>query len=88
MVHGDAVIADLIRLYAQARGISLSYSSFILTGSGSTLGRINNGTSLTSRRATKIIQKAADHWPEGLEWPADIPRPLPSADQEQPKEAA
>ena len=87
MVHGDAVIAQIIRLFAEARGISLTYSSFLLTGSGTTLKRIDGGGSLTSRRAAKITQRASNHWPAGLAWPAEIPRPERS-EAKLPKEAA
>ena len=52
----------------------------LLSNSGSTLRRLARGTSLTVRRATSIVQRASDHWPEGSEWPADIPRPDPSPD--------
>ena len=79
MVHGDGVIVSLIRTYAAARGISVSYASKITTGSGDTVDRITtHGLSLTARRAEKITRKIYDHWPPGLPWPADIPRPEPS----------
>ncbi len=78
MAHGDALIAGLIQHYARVRGISQTYSSFLLTDSGSTLGRINGGCSLTSRRVAKIIRRAVDIWPANAEWPSDVPRPNPS----------
>ena len=84
MVHEDERIADLIRNYATALGLSESYASRILTGSGDTVQRISRGTSLTARRAARIIQAASDNWPADLAWPPDIPRPAPSASVTQP----
>ena len=76
MVPADAAIVSLIRRYALARGVSQSYSSFLLSGSGTTIKRIERGCSLTARRAAGIIQKASDLWPAGSDgWPTDIPRP-------------
>ena len=89
MVHGDGVVVSLIRSYAAARGISVSYASKIATGSGDTVDRITNrGMSLTARRTEKIINKISDRWPEAAPWPSDIPRPLTSPDRDHPQEAA
>ena len=78
--HPDSSLADLIRRYAAGRGATESYASRLATGSGDTLTRIDTGTSLTARRAARIVQWLSDHWPPGAEWPADIPRPDPSPD--------
>ncbi len=82
MVHGDRSVVTLIRIYAAARGISVSYASKVTTGSGDTVDRIEAGTSLTGRRAEKIINELASRWPPNVEWPRSIPRPA------LPKEAA
>ena len=78
MVHSDRAIVDLIRRYAAAREIAVSYASRLITGSGDTVDRIERGTSLTARRAEKIRQKASDRWPDDLTWPPEIERPAPS----------
>ena len=31
------------------------------------------------RNVARLVQYLSDHWPEGLEWPADVPRPAPTA---------
>ncbi len=81
MVDADRAIVGLIRAYAAARGLSASYASRLLTGSGDTVDRmVKRRMSLTARRAENIIQKASDHWPSGTPWPSDIPRPAPSAE--------
>ncbi|WP_425152873.1 hypothetical protein [Candidatus Palauibacter sp.] len=34
---------------------------------------------VTVRTVHRVVQWLSDNWPEGLEWPADIPRPEPPA---------
>ena len=79
MVQLDRQIAALIRSFATFREISVSYASILLTGSGDTVKRLEGGMSLTGRRAEKIVERALDHWPAGLPWPEDIPRPSRSS---------
>lgn len=78
MVHADAVVVQVLRRYAAACGLSESYASRVLSGSGTTLARLARGGSLTARRAATIIQTASNLWPSGAAWPDDIPRPAPS----------
>ena len=77
MVHSDRLLVTLIRAYADARGLSVSYASRLLTGSGDTVDRVAAGASVTARRAETIVRRASERWPVGLTWPADIPRPPP-----------
>ena len=78
MMHTDAQIAEIIKLFAAGTGKSVSYASRILTGSGDTVARIDRDTSITIRRALQILQSASDKWPANLPWPHDIHRPAPS----------
>ena len=82
MVHSDRLLINLIRSYAAARGISVSYASRLLTGSGDTVDRVTAGASVTARRAETILRRASLHWPDGLDWPAGIPRPAPEGEDE------
>ena len=75
MVHSDRLLITLIRSYAAARGISVSYASRLLTGSGDTVDRVSGGMSITGRRAETILRRASERWPAGLPWPDGIPRP-------------
>ena len=75
MVHNDRLLVTLIRSYAAARGISVSYASRLLTGSGDTVDRVVCGMSITARRSETILSRASVRWPAGLAWPAGIPRP-------------
>lgn len=62
-----------------ARGLSVSYASRLLTGSGDTVERVSAGMSITGRRAETILRRASARWPAGLPWPEGIPRPAPVA---------
>ena len=77
MVHSDRLLITLIRAYADARGLSVSYASRLLTGSGDTVDRVAAGASITARRAETIVRRASQLWPAGRAWPADLPRPPP-----------
>lgn len=83
MVHIEAnygtriatAVLGLLRTYAEVKGLSGSYASRILTGSGQTLKRLEGGGSLTPARAARIVATASHHWPMGVDWPAGISRP-------------
>lgn len=77
MVHGDELLITLIRSFAAACGISVSYASRLLTGSGDTVDRVAAGASITARRAETILRRASERWPDSHPWPAGIPRPAP-----------
>ena len=77
------MLVALIRSFAAARGISVSYASRLLTGSGDTVDRVAAGASITARRAETILHRASERWPDGRAWPAGIPRPALEAGEEQ-----
>ena len=68
-------LADLLGAH---RGWSRATVSTYATGSGDALDRLVRGHDITTRRAARIVQWLADHWPAGAEWPVDIPRPDPT----------
>ena len=82
MVHSDRLLVTLIQSFAAARGISVSYASRLLTGSGDTVDRVTAGASVTARRAETILRRASQRWPAGRDWPAGIPRPAPEGEGE------
>ena len=53
--------------------------SRLAAGSGDAIPRLQRGHDITYRRHARILQWFSDHWPLDLEWPADIPRPTPTA---------
>ena len=76
------MLITLIRSFAAARGISVSYASRLLTGSGDTVDRVAAGASITARRAETILRRASERWPDGCAWPDGIPRPAPESEEE------
>ena len=82
MVHSDRLLISLIHAFADARGLSVSYASRLLTGSGDTVDRVTAGASITARRAETILRRAAQSWPADRAWPPGIPRPAPASDDD------
>ena len=70
MVHSDQLLVTLIHAFADARGLSVSYASRLLTGSGDTVDRVTAGASITARRAETILRRASQNWPADRAWPA------------------
>lgn len=83
----DSHIAALIHLFSREVGVSESYASRLLSGSGDTVRRLESGMSMTHRRSERLIQAASDNWPAGAPWPQSIPRPQPSPDSPAAREA-
>lgn len=73
-------ILRLCQIFAEAKNLSISTVSTYAAGSGDFCARLEDGKDITTRRAARVTQWISDHWPEDLEWPADIPRPAPSKD--------
>lgn len=73
-------LALLFHSYAEAKRLSTSTVSRYASGSGAFLHRLDNGATVTMARLQRIVQWFSDHWPEDLDWPADVPRPAPAAD--------
>jgi len=66
------VLAETYRL---ATGIRFWTLSALATGSNNTLYRIAQGKGCHSRTAERAFDWFADNWPDGVEWPASVPRP-------------
>jgi len=82
MVHSDRLLVTLIHEFADARGLSVSYASRLLTGSGDTVDRVSAGASVTARRAETILRRASQKWPADRAWPAGISRPAPGQEKD------
>ena len=82
MTHNDKMILLLISLFAKARGISVCYAARLISGSGDTARKLEGGMSMTARRSERVVRNASAIWPEGAEWPSDIPRPAPKPAQD------
>ena len=71
--------ANLITLtngFAEANGLMVSTVLARASGDARFLERTGSaGKSFTVRVYDNLVQWFSDRWPEGIEWPADIPRP-------------
>ncbi|KFG68678.1 hypothetical protein JH26_14475 [Microvirga sp. BSC39] len=64
--------------FCEARRISAARLSTLLFNDGKRILLLKNGGDIGSRRLQEAFQWLSDHWPEGAEWPSDVPRPAPS----------
>ncbi|MEL6693268.1 MAG: hypothetical protein AAFQ12_09570 [Pseudomonadota bacterium] len=65
----------LATLFSGHTGYTLTTVGTYATSDGAFFKRIENGGDCTTQRAKRIAQWFDAHWPDDLEWPADIPRP-------------
>lgn len=71
-------ILDLAGRYARAQKIELITVSSRVFADSKKLDAMRSGADLTLKRAAMAVEWFSDHWPDGAEWPADVPRPVPS----------
>lgn len=74
-------ITDLLRLtgsFCGAQGIAESTLSTRLFFDGKRIGSIRAGGDVGARRLERAVQWLSDNWPDGAEWPEDVPRPCVS----------
>lgn len=71
-------LVTLCDLYARGTERSISTVSRYATGSGETIARLRRGHAITTRRADRALRFLSENWPERVEWPTDIPRPISS----------
>lgn len=69
-------LVTLCGLVAEQTGRSISTISRHATGSGETIARLRRGRAITTRRAERAFQFLSENWPERVQWPTDIPRPV------------
>ena len=75
-------ITDLLILaerYGSNKAIALSTVSLYAAGQGRLMERLRAGCGITVGRRDRILQWFSDHWPAGLVWPEQIPRPSPDS---------
>ena len=63
--------------YAKVRRITMASPGTYLMRECRYFDRLASGR-VTIRRAEQARLRLAEHWPDGLLWPADIPRPAPT----------
>lgn len=62
--------------FAKATEREPSTVARLATGDWRFFDRINEGASFTARKYDGIMAWFSANWPEGTDWPADVPRPL------------
>lgn len=72
-------IIRLADMYAAHRNLSHWRVSFLMRGNGKFIDNLRTGKTKTCTLTTyeKCMAWAVENWPEDLEWPRDIPRPIP-----------
>lgn len=75
----------LARAYAAAKGrgdgLALSGISTKIFNDGKTLDRIAAGGDLVTGSYERAIKWFSENWPEDLEWPSDVARPVAAPEQ-------
>ena len=68
------LLLSLARHYAGARGLSLSRVSTLVFSDGKVLARLSSGGDITTGRFEGAMHWFGSNWPDGCDWPSDIPR--------------
>ena len=79
-MYGTNQLLRLADLYSNSRWVKLSTLGRLAAGNATFFKRLKQGR-VTIRRADAVFEWFASNWPEGVEWPRDIPRPRPARTQ-------
>lgn len=84
MIFSDQLVA-VATAYCLAAQVPLARVSMHALGDRRLLpGLVADSLTLTLRRADRALCWFSDHWPDGAQWPASVPRPAPSAGEAAP----
>jgi hypothetical protein len=70
-------IVAVADLFCQAKGLSRGRVATLIFNDGKRLDAIDQGSDLGTRQYEKAMAWLAQHWPEGVDWPDGVERPLP-----------
>jgi hypothetical protein len=70
-------LVKLLEAYAAARGLSLARVSTIVFNHGTMHQRLVDGSDITVGRLESAVLWLSTNWPEGVDWPDGIARPVP-----------
>lgn len=68
-------LAIIARAFCGARGLSVSRVSTLVFNDGKRLGAILSGGDLYTARYEQAMEWFSENWPDGAEWPPEVPRP-------------
>lgn len=74
----DRLLA-VLTTYAEARKLSLSRVSTLVFGDGKVIDRLQGESDITTSRYEGAMVWLSANWPDGAEWPQDVPRPAVEA---------
>ena len=72
----------LAEAYACASGLAVTTVAKQASGDARLIANLRAGSSITFRRATKVVQWFSDHWPANEPWPPGVPRPPAQPDDD------
>lgn len=79
MVWAMSAIGHLLKVarqYAEVEGISLSAVSWRLFADNKKLRALDEfGADIQVKRLEQAMRWLSANWPQGADWPADVPRP-------------
>ena len=76
----EADVARMAAAYRTAHPISESRLGQLAAGNPIFYARLRDGGSCTIKLYRRVLQWFSDNWPEGVEWPPDVPRPAPASE--------
>lgn len=72
---GTADLLAIAHAYAVGADVSLTTVSSRVFDDGKKLAAIEAGGDIYSGRLNRALLWFSDNWPDGAEWPSDVPRP-------------
>lgn len=78
MLMSDALKA-LVKTYMDATSISASALSVAAGHNDKFVSKVLRGEGVQSRKADELAAWLSDHWPDDVEWPTGLPRPIAEA---------
>lgn len=78
MIAPERMLVTLAVGYASRRGVSLWRVGHLAASRGSFFVDLRDGRRhCQTGTYSRVLQWFSDHWPAGLAWPAEVPRPAP-----------
>ena len=68
-------IIKLLRCVGAARGWKDSTVGTYAVNDGKFIGRLASGKTCTLNTVSDAVRWASENWPDGIEWPNEVPRP-------------
>lgn len=73
-----AALTSVVSVYCQSSGLAEATVSSRLFNDGKRLSEVRRGADIGIRRVERAMQWMSENWPDGADWPGDVPRPRPA----------